>query len=314
MDIVLIPNRDKPDAVEAAARLCDLLKQVLGARSMVGSGANGGNAGGSRVEVMTSPTRERLLELSPQLAVVLGGDGSILSAAQVLGPMHVPVAGINFGKLGYLAAFSMEQFLEHLDLILSGQAPFTERLMLQAAVYPRQSFLASGAGRRIECLADLDDAQPKAMGIALNDVVINAGDPFRMVELEVQIDEQRTTTFRSDGMVVATASGSTGYNLSAGGPLISPEVEAMVLTPICPHSLSFRPVVLPASSSILVLPHRLNAGSKVNFDGQVTLPISENDCLLIRRAATTFRLIENPRISHWQMLGQKLGWAQSPQS
>jgi NAD+ kinase len=303
MDIVLIPNRDKPDAVVAAAQLCVLLRGRMGAHG----------DGGGRVEVMACPTRESLQAFSPQLVVVLGGDGSILSTAQVLGQMRVPVAGINFGKLGYLAAFSMEQFVANMDLMVSGRAPYTERLMLQAAIYPRQSFLAGGAGRRIECLADLDDARPTAAGVALNDVVINAGDPFRMIELEVQINEQRTTTFRSDGVVVSTASGSTGYNLSAGGPLISPEVEAMVLTPICPHSLSFRPVVLPASSSILVLPHRLNAGSKVNFDGQVTLPIAESECLLIRRAAATFRLVENPEISHWQMLGQKLNWARSPQ-
>lgn len=299
MDIVLIPNRDKPDAMEAAGRLLALLKERTGALLPAGQP--------SRVEVMDSPTREQLQAFDPQLVVVLGGDGSILSTAQVLAQMRVPVAGINFGKLGYLAAFSLDQFVEHLDLILSGEAPYTERLMLQGTIYTRPH-----PGRGIESLADLDAADARAMGIALNDVVINAGDPFRMIELEVQIDQQRTTTFRSDGVVVSTASGSTGYNLSAGGPLISPEVEAMVLTPICPHSLSFRPVVLPATSSIVVLPHRLNAGSKVNFDGQVTLPIAESECLLIRRAASTIRLIENPGISHWEMLGHKLHWAHSP--
>jgi NAD+ kinase len=324
MDIVLIPNRDKIDAVEAAGRLLTLLQQRL----RQGGGPQAAQPE-SRVVVMDTPTRDDLHAFAPQLVVVLGGDGSILSTAQVLGQMRVAVAGINFGKLGYLAAFSLEQFIEHLDLILSGNAPSTERLMLQAAIYPLPtSGLAGGAlraggggpaggvggGRRIESLASLANTAPRASGIALNDVVINAGDPFRMIELEVQVDEECTTTFRSDGVVVSTASGSTGYNLSAGGPLISPEVEAMVLTPICPHSLSFRPVVLPATSSIVVLPHRLNAGSKVNFDGQVTLPIAEDECLLIRRAPTTFRLIENPGISHWQMLGHKLHWAQSPQS
>lgn len=320
MDIVLIPNRDKADAVEAAGRLLTLLN----ARPRPASGPQPARAE-PRVVVMDTPTRDDLLAFAPQLVVVLGGDGSILSTAQVLGSMQVAVAGINFGKLGYLAAFSLEQFVQHLDLILSGNAPFTERLMLQAGIYPLPTSGLAGAGlhaaggsagggRRIESLDALANTAPRASGMALNDVVINAGDPFRMIELEVQVDEECTTTFRSDGVVVSTASGSTGYNLSAGGPLISPEVEAMVLTPICPHSLSFRPVVLPATSSIVVLPHRLNAGSKVNFDGQVTLPIAENECLLIRRARTTFRLIENPGISHWQMLGHKLHWAQSPQS
>jgi NAD+ kinase len=307
MDIVLIPNRDKPDAVAAASKLLELLKQRLAGN---GRASTGGTARISRVGIMTCPTREELLEFAPSLAVVLGGDGSILATAQAISQMNVPVAGINFGKLGYLAAFSFEQFVENLDLILAGNAPYTDRLMLQAAIYPRAAARAKGG---IEPLAELQKIPPRATGVALNDVVINAGDPFRMIQLEIQIDEQRTTTFRSDGVVVSTASGSTGYNLSAGGPLISPEVEAMVLTPICPHSLSFRPAVLPASSSVLILPHRLNAGSKVNFDGQVTLSLSENECVLIRRAPCSIRLIENPAISHWQMLAHKLHWAQSPQ-
>ncbi len=142
--------------------------------------------------------------------------------------------------------------------------------------------------------------------------MINAGNPFRMIELDVQIDEHETTTFRSDGVILSTASGSTGYNLSAGGPVVSPDVEAMVLTPICPHSLSFRPVVLACSSAVLIVPRRLNAGSKVNFDGQLTLPLEEDQCLLIRPAPGHLRLVENPKISRWQMLGQKLHWAQSP--
>jgi NAD+ kinase len=296
MDILLIPNRDKPDAVAAAARLYDLLT----ARAR-------GTA--HRCAVIPCPTRQDLRTFAPTLVVVLGGDGSILATAQALAGLAVPVVGINFGKLGYLAAFSLDQFLEHLDLLLSGSAPATDRLMLHGAIYPWPATFARGG---VFPLADLEALQPRAAGFALNDVVINAGDPFRMIELDVQIDGQRTTTFRSDGVVVATASGSTGYNLSAGGPLISPEVEAMVLTPICPHSLSFRPVVLPATASVLIVPHRLNPGTKVNFDGQLTRPIAENECLLIRRSPTPFTLVENPTINHWQMLAHKLHWAQSP--
>ncbi len=263
----------------------------------------------ARTIILPSPTGADLAAFKPELAVVLGGDGSILATAQSLNTLPIPVVGINFGKLGYLAAFSMEEFLQHLDLILSGKAPCTERLMLTGAIYPWPGHSTSAG---IQSLAALESTQPRATAIALNDVVINAGDPFRMIELEIQIDQQRTTTFRSDGVVVATASGSTGYNLSAGGPLISPEVEAMVLTPICPHSLSFRPVVLPASSSVLICPHHLNAGTRVNFDGQVLIPLAENECLLIRRSPKSFTLIENPGISHWQMLAHKMHWAQSP--
>jgi len=296
MNIALIPNRGKSDAIEAAVRLREIIAQRLAA----------GPAGS--VSIIPELRRDVLDELRPDLIVVLGGDGSMLSAAQVIAGMCTPVVGINFGKLGYLAAFTPEEFLEHLDLILTVRAPRTERLMLHAAVHtwPRRGTTA------VQPLAELQFMPPRASGVALNDIVLNAGEPFRMIELEVQIDEQRTTTFRADGLVISTASGSTGYNLSAGGPLISPSLAAMVLSPICPHTLSFRPVVIPADSAILVCPHRLNPGSRVSFDGQMNFTISEDECVLVRRAKTCFTLIENPKITHWQMLAQKMHWAQNP--
>jgi NAD+ kinase len=297
MDIALIPNPAKPDAMRAS----QVLMEVLAARA---KSAGGGGIG--RLANMPDASQSELAQFKPQLAVVLGGDGSILYTAQRLDGMAANVVGINFGKLGYLAAFSLEEFIEHLDLILSGKAPRTERLMLEAALYSLR------VNDEILPLAELVKTTPRARGLALNDVVINAGEPFRLIELEVQVDQQRTTTFRSDGLVVATASGSTGYNLSAGGPLISPEVAAMVLTPICPYTLSFRPVVLPETASILVIPRRLNPGSRVNFDGQSTFPIAEDQCLLIRRAAHCLTLLENPAMTHWQMLATKMHWARSP--
>ncbi len=292
MNIVLIPNRDKPDAVAAAGELQRLLRA---------------RAGEITATLLLDSPADRLAQLKPNLVVVLGGDGSILSIAQVMRGLDVPVVGINFGKIGYLAAFSFEQFKQHLDTILSGQAPTTNRLMLCGEIYHRET-----PDGQIQPLQQLLAQKPLFAALALNDVVINAGDPFRMIGLAVQIDEEATTTFRSDGVVVATASGSTGYNLSAGGPLLSPQVNAMVLTPICPHSLSFRPVVIPDSSAVLIVPQHLNAGSKVNFDGQVTYPITEDQCLLVRRAARPLRLVENPSMSHWRMLATKLQWAQSP--
>lgn len=300
MDILLVPNRDKPDAMLAAEHLFTLLQN----RARTHPAAN--------IAVTTCADYPRISFFKPDLVVVLGGDGSILSTAQALGTLHVPIVGINFGKLGYLAAYSLDEFIASLDDILAGKTPSTQRLMLQAAIYPWPN--RGGEGGGIQSLAELERQTPRARGLALNDVVINAGEPFRMIELEVQIDEIPTTTFRSDGLVVSTPSGSTGYNLSAGGPLISPEVEAMVMAPICPYTLAFRPVVLPASASILVCPHRLNAGSRVNFDGQINVPLQENECLLIRRAAHYLTLVENPRMNHWQMLAQKLHWAQSPRN
>jgi NAD+ kinase len=289
MKITLVPNPNKADAVAAATRLLTLLhpRQDI------------------QATVLLAPSHEELSGSRPDLIVVLGGDGSILATAQSLGEINAPVAGINFGKLGYLAAFSLDQFLHHLDALLEGRLPSTRRLMLKASIYkrPREGVLRPEELRGLPC---------RVGGLALNDVVINAGDPFRMVELTVQIDGHATTTFRSDGVIVSTASGSTGYNLSAGGPLLSPDVEAMVLTPICPHSLSFRPVVLSAASTVLILPCRLNPGSKVTFDGQMTHPIGDDEVLMIQRSPTPLTLLENPGVTHWQMLARKLHWAQNP--
>jgi NAD+ kinase len=295
MKIALIPNRDKPDAIAAAQHLHDLLS----ARP------------GLSVSTLMDPTREQLQEVGQGILVVLGGDGSILSIAQSMSGIRTPVVGINFGKLGYLAAFSLEQFLTHLDAVLSNRAPMTHRLMLEGAIYRTPNGSAASNGH-IEDTAALLRQTPIVKCVALNDVVINAGHPFRMIELDVQIDGHATTTFRSDGVILATASGSTGYNLSAGGPLLSPAVPAMVLTAICPHSLSFRPVVMISDSIVAITPLKLNEGSRVTFDGQVTHPITDHDVLLIRRAAEPLTLIENPAVTHWQMLAQKLHWAQSP--
>jgi NAD+ kinase len=292
MKIALIPNRDKPDAIAAAQRLYDLLT----IRPSL------------FVTILLDPTRQQLQDVGAGLLVVLGGDGSILSIAQSMPGIRTPVVGINFGKLGYLAAFSLDQFLTHLEAVLAGRAPMTDRLMLEGAIYRRPE----GITGKLEELAALRQQTPLVNCVALNDVVINAGHPFRMIELDVQIDGHATTTFRSDGVILATASGSTGYNLSAGGPLLSTAVPAMVLTAICPHSLSFRPVVLLSESVVLITPLKLNEGSRVTFDGQVTHPFTEKDVLLIRRAADPLTLVENPAVTHWQMLAQKLHWAQSP--
>mgnify|MGYP001554114010 CR=1 FL=1 len=299
MNIAIIPNMNKPDALAAGRQLAGMLAHRAG-----------------RVSILHAPTHEELLAFAPSLVLVLGGDGSILATAQALAGIDAPVCGINFGKLGYLAAFSMEEFLPHLEALLGDGAassglPMTRRLMLHAAICDIPEAVPGEKQTPLDPDV-LADAPGGLTGFALPDVVINAGDPFRMVDLEVQIDGQQTTTFRSDGVILSTASGSTGYNLSAGGPLVSPDVEAIVLTPICPHSLSFRPVVLPADSAVIVRPRRLNAGTKVIFDGQLTHPITMSQALLVRRAPGSLWLVENPSVSHWQMLARKLQWAQSP--
>lgn len=293
MRIVLITNLDKPDAVSASHHLQQVLK------------------GKAQTVVLDEPDAQKLKDAAPDLVVVLGGDGSILRVAHLMAGMTSPppIAGINFGKLGYLTAFSLAEFERRLELILQGQMPTSKRMMLEGSIYPNGS-----AASELTPLPDLLAQPPLFKHLALNDIVINAGEPFRMIEMHVRVNEQNAATFRSDGVIVATSSGSTGYNLSAGGPLMIPGVPAMIFTPICPHSLSFRPVVIPDSATIVIHPHRVNPGTCVNFDGQVTHRLSDEECLVVRRAPSPLLLLENPALSHWAMLARKLHWAQSPRS
>ena len=287
MKIVLFANNRKPDALAAAQELYALLSDR------------------ADVVLLTSPETLAIVHAQPDLVVVLGGDGSILHVAPQVAELGVPVVGINFGKLGYLTAFSLQEFKWHLELLLSGKFVCSHRLMIQGALYDHLGPIAP-------TWDELQLRQPRFARHALNDIVVNAGEPFRMIELHLRINGQESAGIRGDGVVVATSSGSTGYNLSAGGPLISPDVHALVLTPICAHSLSFRPVVLADTTTILIHAHRVNPGTRVNFDGQTTQPLSEGDCVVVRRTPKPLKLVENPSLSHWQMLATKLHWAQSP--
>lgn len=290
MQILVIPNPEKPDAAIAGQEVATLLK------------------GKADVHVSTTPDREMVHRLSPDLVIALGGDGSILRATHLVAGIHTTVVGINFGKLGYLAAFSMQEFRECLPAILRGDMPVVNRLMIEGSIYDLE------IPGRIESPAELLGRAPKFSFPALNDVVVNAGDPFRMIELRLRIDNEETATFRGDGLIVATSSGSTGYNLSAAGPLLAPNVHAVILTPICAHSLSFRPVVVSDSSTIAIYPVNANPGTSISFDGQVIEKLSASQCVVIRRRAMPIRLVENPRMSHWQTLASKLQWAQAPKS
>ena len=256
MRVALIPNLDKPDAMAAGRQL----ETLLAARA--------------QVVVLRHPGHPELLAAKPELVVVLGGDGSILRLAHAMAGIDAPVVGINFGKLGYLAAYSLKEFEQHMETVLAGRAPVTERLMLEGSICRN--------GVEAQPLSAVRGHATRFRYPALNDIVINAGEPFRMIELHVRIDDEETTTFRGDGVIVATSSGSTGYNLSAGGPLLTPDVRAMVLTPICPHSLSFRPVVIADTSTVVLHPHRVNPGTKVVFDGQVVESLSVGECVIVR--------------------------------
>ena len=225
-------------------------------------------------------------------AVVFGGDGSIISAARTLSQTSVPVIGVNLGKLGFLAEFSVNELKEFFPALVSGKTRIEKRMMLGCMVFHN--------GKERFCSA------------ALNDVFIAAGPPFRMVELKITVDGQPLAGCVSDGLVISTPTGSTAYNMSAGGPILSGEMEAMVITPLCPHSLSFRPIVINADSTVEVFGVRVNEGTTVSVDGQASLSLSVDDVVRVERHKGAFLIVNNPLRTQWDTLATKLNWAEKP--
>jgi NAD+ kinase len=225
-------------------------------------------------------------------AVVFGGDGTIISAGRSLSGSGVPIIGVNLGKLGFLAEFSVAELKELFNDIISGRAQIEKRMMLNCSV---------SGGKR-----------DKFHSSVINDVFITAGQPFRMIELKILVDSQPLAGCVSDGLVISTPTGSTAYNLSAAGPILAGKMEAMVITPICPHSLSFRPIVINAGSKVEVLGIRVNEGTTVSIDGQISLRLSMDDVVRVERAKSDFLIVDNPLRTQWDTLATKLGWAEKP--
>lgn len=265
-------------------------------------------------------TREVTLENAASLpaadlAIVLGGDGTLLSQARVMVEVDVPILGINFGKLGFLAEFSVEDVQKHWSAIASGRTRMSERIMLQVAVYPEGSPQwggLNGEGNH----GSSQMPEPVFTGTALNDAVIVAGPPYRMVELELIIEpqwsRQSATTFTGDGVVVSTPSGSTAYNLSAGGPIISPGIDGMCVAPLNPQSLAFRPIVFSGQCDCWMHLHRANEGTSLVLDGQTSTPLSVGQQIQVTKYDKTLSLIHNPELSYWTMLSHKMHWAARP--
>ncbi|HLL89522.1 MAG TPA: NAD(+)/NADH kinase, partial [Tepidisphaeraceae bacterium] len=200
-----------------------------------------------------------LATIDADVVLVLGGDGTLLAAARRLAGRAIPLMGVNFGRLGFLASFRPDEMTAALDAAAAGRLPVSRRLVLQAS---------------LSHATDAPDAAPQFTATALNDAVITAGPPFHMVELELTVDNDGDSSdgirYMGDGVIVATPSGSTAYNVSAGGPIIDPAVKALSITPICPHSLSFRPVVVAAEGTVRITATRVNAGTTLFCDGQAS--------------------------------------------
>jgi NAD+ kinase len=227
------------------------------------------------------------------LAVVVGGDGTLLSVARSLVESGVAVLGINLGRLGFLADVSPDEMCERLNEILAGEFEEEHRALLHASVI-----------RQGNSVSESD---------ALNDVVIHKWDIARMIELETHIDGRFVYSLRADGLIVSTPTGSTAYALSGGGPIIDPALGALVLVPICPHTLSNRPIVVSDQASIDVLVHGDDSNqAQITCDGQVNFALVAGDIIRIQRKAQALRLIHPRQHDHFDIMRRKLRWAEQP--
>ncbi|HEX8323760.1 MAG TPA: NAD(+)/NADH kinase [Tepidisphaeraceae bacterium] len=247
-----------------------------------------------------------LSKIEMDLILVLGGDGTLLSVARRLCGRQVPVIGFNFGRLGFLASFGPEHLPDTVQQAIDGKLPVKPRMMIEASV-------VAASAKECDLLNPASVEKYRHWSTcALNDAVVSAGSPFRMIELSVGTDGDDGVRYFGDGMIVCTASGSTAYNIAAGGPILSPQVEAMCLTPLCAHSLSFRPIVLHADQTVVLTARRVNRGTELVVDGQSSCNLNKGDRMVVRRADHKLMLVENPNLREWQALGEKLHWASVP--
>ena len=256
-------------------------------------------------------SEERAAELpEADLAIVLGGDGTMLSQARALVDRQVPLLGINFGKLGFLAEFNIEDVKRHWRTIVSGACRSSQRMMLDMEVFEPGAPEWGNRGASMP--------EPVFRGRAMNDAVVTAGPPYRMIELELAIEPAvsgtSATTFSGDGVIVSTPSGSTAYNVAAGGPIVSPSIDGLCVTAICPHSLAFRPIVYSADCETWIGVRRAYHGTTLVIDGQVSFSLETGQQIRIRRHPLNVELLHNPDFSYWKMLAHKMHWAVRPRS
>lgn len=225
------------------------------------------------------------------MLVVLGGDGTMLAAARLVEGRPIPILGVNAGGLGFLTAVTREEAFTALARVFSKSFSEEERLMLRARVIRRGEEVMGAS--------------------ALNDAVISKGALSHMVQLEISINGQFVTRLRGDGLIVSTPTGSTAYSMAAGGPILNPSVHALILTPICPHTLTNRPIVVPQDVRLEVVLVSKDQGAAATFDGQVGIALQPGDTVEIRASNSKTRLIRFPDRSYYNMLSNKLKWGES---
>ncbi|AGC47202.1 putative inorganic polyphosphate/ATP-NAD kinase [Myxococcus stipitatus DSM 14675] len=277
--LVIVAKKDNPEAAALAARIRERYPHltVLGDRSLAHV------LGWARVE-------DRELAARADLTVVLGGDGTLIYAARLLGGRGVPILGVNLGSLGFMTEIPVEELFSTLDEVLAGRFQVDSRMKLTCR-------LVRGGRVLIE-----DEI--------LNDVVINKGALARIADHETSIDGVPITTYKADGVILATPTGSTAYSLSAGGPIVHPSVDCTVLSPICSHALTQRSIVVPADRVIRITLRSETADTYLTLDGQTGHGLQGGDCIEVVRSANRVNLVRNPRVAYFSILRQKLHWGE----
>jgi NAD+ kinase len=282
--VVVKPHQ--PDALKTICSLVEWLDKhsikLIGTRDVEKERIE--HETGCSIETAASEELARQVDL----IIVLGGDGTMIATARMVGDTEVPVLGINYGSLGYLAEFRMEEMFPALSSILEGSYKIDSRVMLAAELFR--------AGERISHTS------------VLNDVVINKSALARIIEIEASLNGQFVNSFRADGLIVSTPTGSTAYNLSAGGPVIYPSMNAVVITPICPFTLSNRPIVVPDDAVIELCLKTPKEEVALTLDGQVGVPLEVEDRIVIKKSRTAFNLVQPMNRNYFDVLRDKLRW------
>jgi NAD+ kinase len=273
MRIFLLGNANRPGVQEEADRLQPFLTQHC------------------EIVVYDLLQVRGLSEFTADLTLVLGGDGAILRAARQMGYQQTPVLGVNLGKLGFLADLSPDELRAVFPQVVQGEYRVTRHLMF-------------------ECVVETPDGSQTCLG--LNDVAIFAGPPFHMIELDLLVDGETVAHVSGDGLIVSTPVGSTAHNLSAGGPIVGQELEAFAITPICPHTLTSRPVVDSADKVYTIQVRRASVGTTLVVDGQESIPLTPQHRVTLRRAPVTFGLVKVRGRSYYKTLRDKLHWGTQP--
>jgi len=285
--VVLVANRDRPNIVDLLPRFREWLAE--------------------RVDIVAERSAPAFgdpedVRIDADLAIVLGGDGTLLGQARRLVDHGIPLLGVNFGNLGFIAEFDLRSLKAHADAVFGDRPLRLHRyLMIECRVFG----------------ADADPSRPETARyrqLALNDCVITSGPPFRMIEMGLEIDDEPTTPVQGDGLIVSTPIGSTGYSVSAGGPIIAPTVDALAVTPIAAHSLAFRPIVMSPDCCIVVTLRRANPGTTIVADGQEFETLEAGDRVVLRRYGRKVAFVANPAGNYWRTLITKMHWAQPPRA